>query len=144
MYSPSSLPDRQPPARLAPFDSHLCKILMSCGLLQTSMSMCVFALVPPAGHSQKCVQVVWQQSLVIGLELKRIFSQSFTCLSSVRPHTCWIDCFAWPIYHKPFASLHPFSSFTALWSGFLGLCIAWRYALTCSTLCLCIGGRSSW
>ena len=51
---------------------------------------------------------------------------------------------AWPIQDLPRTSLHPFVSFTALWSGLWGFLTALKYALTCSTFCLvCISGRSS-
>ena len=59
-------------------------------------------------------------------------------------HACWIDCSAWPIHDLSLAILQPFSSLAASWSGYLGFCIALRYALTCFTLCLVsMDGRSS-
>ena len=54
------------------------------------------------------------------------FPQFLNCLSSMRLHTCWIYYSSWPIHDLPLASLHPFSSLTASWSGFLGFCIALR------------------
>ena len=90
----------------------------------------------PAGHWRQCVpRFSGCTALQEGLNSAGPFSKPLTCLSSVRLHTCSIY-YAWPIRDLPLASLHPFSSLTASWIGLFGFCIALRYALTCSTLCL--------
>ena len=64
------------------------------------------------------------------------FSQSITCFTSMKLHTCRIDCSAWPFHVLSLANIHHVSSLTESWSRFLGLCIALKYTLTCSTSCL--------
>ena len=43
------------------------------------------------------------------------------CLSSVSRHACSIDLSVWPIQNSPHLHLLPFVSFTASWSGWVGL-----------------------
>ena len=55
-------------------------------------------------------------------------------LLELRLYSCWIDYSALPIHDISFASLHHFSSWTALLSGSLGVCIALWHAVTCTSL----------
>ena len=106
VYSPSTLLDRESPTRLV-----LCD--------WASTRICTSALAFPPGHLRQCApRFSDSRVLQLGLSSAGRFSQSLACLSSARPHTCWIDCSAWTIHDLPLASLHPFTSMTAPWSGF--------------------------
>ena len=100
-----------------------------------------------SGYSRQCVpRLPDSRVLYYRLNSNGRFPQYFTCFSSAKPHTCWIDCSAWPIHDLSLASLHPFSSLTASWSGFFAFYIALRDVLNCSILCLdSMDGRfSAW
>ena len=72
-------------------------------------------------HGSACL-VLWQQSLVVGLELNwTFFPQSLTCLSSARLHTCWIVCSAWPIHDLPLCQSTPLC--------FFGVIVEWIFGI---------------
>ena len=82
-------------------------ITMPCGFMLASTSICSSALAFPVA----ILGSVFQGSLTAE-SCSRAWSHLLAWVQ--RPHTCWMDCSTWPIHDLPLASLHPFSSLTAL------------------------------
>ena len=116
------------------WQSHLCRSWCHVACCWLRQVFCAFALAFSAGHSRQCVLRFSGSSLVVGLELSWTLFPVPYLLELCEAARAGLTVLLVPSHDLPLASLHPFSSLTASPGGLLGLCIALRYALTCSTL----------